>query len=152
MAKQWRRASSQKRGGGLAHAPMDTQFAESRYAIDATVKQNPDEVFDRQWALTLLDLTLKRLQGEFAGSKPQDFDILKGTLMAAHGGIDYAAIASELGVSPGAARVEYTGCANAFGKFTGRKLPKPWLKGPTSTGNCAISPPRWPRNIHEHFV
>ncbi len=105
MAKQWRRASSQKRGGGLAHAPMDTQFAESRYAIDATVKQNPDEVFDRQWALTLLDLTLKRLQGEFAGSKPQDFDILKGTLMAAHGGIDYAAIASELGVSPGAARV-----------------------------------------------
>jgi RNA polymerase sigma factor (sigma-70 family) len=106
MHKQWRRESAQKRGGGLAHAPVDTKFAESRYAVDATAVQDPDEVFDRQWALTLLDLTLKRLQAEFAtAGRAGDFEVLKPTLMAGHGAIDYAAVAQQLGANAGAARV-----------------------------------------------
>src|SRR5262245_59908210 len=34
MSKEWRRASAQRRGGGVAHAPLDTAIAESRYAAD----------------------------------------------------------------------------------------------------------------------
>ena len=49
---------------------------------------------------------MKRLQAEFAAAgKPDDFDALKGCLMAAHGAIDYAAVAARLGVNEGAARV-----------------------------------------------
>src|SRR5437667_12460500 len=36
MAKEWRRASAQKRGGGQTHGPMDTAFAERRYAAEGT--------------------------------------------------------------------------------------------------------------------
>src|SRR3989442_778815 len=36
MAKEWRRLSAKRRGGGQAHVPMDTALAESRYAADAT--------------------------------------------------------------------------------------------------------------------
>jgi RNA polymerase sigma-70 factor (ECF subfamily) len=104
MANEWRRASAEKRGGHHPHIPLDTALAESRFAADS--KHSPDEVFDRQWALTLLDLTLNKLQAEFAAAgKAGDFDQLKSGLMAEHGAIDYSAMARQLGVNAGAARV-----------------------------------------------
>jgi RNA polymerase sigma-70 factor (ECF subfamily) len=106
MSKEWRRESARKRGGGQPHVPVDTAFAESGCAADAPAGLAPDEVFDRQWALTLLDLTLKRLRAEFAAAgKAADFETLKVCLMAGHGTLDYAALARALGCNAGAARV-----------------------------------------------
>jgi RNA polymerase sigma-70 factor (ECF subfamily) len=106
MSNEWRRASTQRRGGGLAHVQFDTSMAESRYAADKSAALAADETFDRQWALTLLDLTLNRLQAEFmAAGKPGAFEVLKGCLMAGRGAIDYETVASRLGVNEGAARV-----------------------------------------------
>jgi RNA polymerase sigma-70 factor (ECF subfamily) len=109
LCKEWRRESAQKRGGGLPHIPMDTAFAESGCAADAAdaaASLAPDEAFDRQWALTLLDLTLKRLQAEFAAAgKAADFETLKVCLMAGPGAMDYAEMARRLGCNAGAARV-----------------------------------------------
>ena len=106
MANEWRRASAQRRGSGQVSVPMDTAFAESRYAAAPAGSLPADETFDQQWALTLLDLTVSRLRAEFAAAgKPGDFTALKDTLIAAHGAIDYAAVAAQLGVSSGAARV-----------------------------------------------
>ncbi len=105
MRKEWRRASAQRRGGGRSHAQFDTVFAESRYAADND-SLAPDETFDQQWALTLLDLTVNRLRAEFeAAGKPGDFDALKSCLLAERGAIDYAAVAKQLGMNEGAARV-----------------------------------------------
>jgi len=103
--KEWRRASAQKRGGGQAHLQVDTAFAESRLAADATASA-PDEIFDRQWALTLLEMSMKRLQAEYAAAgKSSDFDALKSCLTAARGDIDYAGVARQLGGNESAARV-----------------------------------------------
>jgi RNA polymerase sigma-70 factor (ECF subfamily) len=106
MSKEWRRASAQRRGGGQSQVPFDTEFAESRYAADHSATLAADETFDKQWALTLLDLTVNRLRAEFAAAgKPGDFEALKGCLMAAPGAIDYVTVASRLGMNEGAARV-----------------------------------------------
>ena len=103
--KERRRALAHRRGGGQAHALFDTAFAESRYAADSH-SLAPDEAFDQQWALTLLDLTVNRLRDEFSvAGKSGDFEILKSCLMADRGSIDYAAVAKQLGVKEGAARV-----------------------------------------------
>jgi RNA polymerase sigma-70 factor (ECF subfamily) len=105
MNNEWRRASAQRRGGAQAHAQFDTAFAETQYAAD-TSSLAPEEIFDRQWALTMLNLTVERLRAEFAAAgRPGDFDALKSCLMAARGTIDYAALAAQLGVNEGAARV-----------------------------------------------
>jgi RNA polymerase sigma factor (sigma-70 family) len=105
MSKEWRRAATQKRGGGHTHAQFDTAFAESRFAADSN-SLAPDEAFDQQWALTLLDLTVNRLHAEYAAAgKPGDFDALKGSLLAGRGTINYTAVAAQLGVNEGAARV-----------------------------------------------
>ena len=105
MSNEWRRASAQRRGGGTAPAQFDTAFAESRFAADSHALA-PDETFDRQWALTLLDLTVNRLRDEFAAvGKPGDFEGLKNCLLAERGAIEYATVARQLGVNEGAARV-----------------------------------------------
>jgi RNA polymerase sigma-70 factor (ECF subfamily) len=106
MAKEWRRASAQKRGGAQTHVPMDTAFAESRYAAEPTTQLPAEAMFDQQWALTLLDLTVQRLEAEFrVAGKTDEFAILKGCLVAAHGAMDYASVATQLKLSEGAARV-----------------------------------------------
>jgi RNA polymerase sigma-70 factor (ECF subfamily) len=106
MHKEWRRASAQKRGGGRTPVELDTACAESQYAEDPAAGLAPDAAYDRQWALTLLDLTVKRLAGEFADAgRAGDFEVLKGCLLAAHGNIDYADVATRLKLQPGAARV-----------------------------------------------
>jgi RNA polymerase sigma factor (sigma-70 family) len=105
MGKEWRRASAQRRGGGQAQVQFDTVFAESHYAADNHVLA-PDEIFDRQWALTLLDLAVNRLRTEFsAAANPGDFEVLKSSLMAGRGMIDYAVMAKRLDMNEGAARV-----------------------------------------------
>jgi DNA-directed RNA polymerase specialized sigma24 family protein len=106
MSHEWRRASAQRRGGGQSPVAFDTEFAESRYAADPSAKLGADDAFDKQWALTLLDLTLNRLRAEFtAAGKHADFEALKSCLMAARGAIDYATVAARLGANEAAARV-----------------------------------------------
>jgi len=67
MSKEWRCQSAQRRGGAQTHAQFDTAFAETQYGADAS-SLAPDEIFDRQWALTLLNLTVDRLRAEFAAA------------------------------------------------------------------------------------
>ncbi|HVY70993.1 MAG TPA: sigma-70 family RNA polymerase sigma factor [Verrucomicrobiae bacterium] len=105
MSKERRRASAQRRGGGHTHFPLDTALAESRFAADVAALA-PDETYDRQWALTLLDLTVNRLREEFVvAGRRDDFEQLKGCLLGGRGSLDYPAVAARLGVNEGAARV-----------------------------------------------
>src|SRR4029077_5675946 len=82
LLNEWDYASARRRGGGQAPVQMDTAFAESRFAADSQALA-PDEGFDRQWALTLIDLTLSRLRAEFAATgKSGDYDAMKNCLLA----------------------------------------------------------------------
>jgi RNA polymerase sigma factor (sigma-70 family) len=106
MAQEWRRASAQRRGSGQPPLPLDTQSAESRYAIEETAQFAEEAVFDREWALTVIDLSLNRLREEFAAAgNPDRFEALKGCLTAARGTIDYASVAERLGTDEVTARV-----------------------------------------------
>lgn len=105
MLNEWDKASARRRGGGQMLAQLDTAFAESGLAADNQTLA-PDEAFDRQWALTLIDLTVSRLRAEFAATgKSSDYDVMKNCLLAVRGAIDYAAVAKQLNVNEGAARV-----------------------------------------------
>ena len=106
MRNEWRRENAQRRGGGQARIAFDTVFGESALAADPAPALSPDADFDRQWAMTLLDLTLTRLRNEFAkAGRPDDFEILKTSLTATHGNMDYAGMAARLNTTTGATRV-----------------------------------------------
>lgn len=106
LANEWDKVRAQKRGGGKIHLSLDTEMAEQRYSIEPTEGVNPDKVFERRWALTLLERTMTRLREEFIGAgESQEFERLKSFLTASHHGISYADIARDLEMNEGAARV-----------------------------------------------
>lgn len=107
LAKEWRKVSAQKRGGDQLHLSIDTGIAEGRYAA---CTKNPsaqaETLYDREWALTLLELTLSRLKNEYddAGKKER-FNMLRGGLFAPHQEIDYPVLAESLGLTVSATQV-----------------------------------------------
>jgi len=106
LANEWDRLRAQKRGGGQPPLSLDTELAEQRYQIEPVAETSADRVFERRWALTLLDRTLARLREEFAATgRAREFDGLKVCLTAERGEISYREIGAALEMSDGAARV-----------------------------------------------
>ncbi|MBN2703381.1 MAG: hypothetical protein JXR23_04135, partial [Pontiellaceae bacterium] len=107
LVGEFRKASAQKRGGGAFHLSIDTTIAEGRYA--STVESpsvDAERVFDRQWALALLDRTMQVLKNEYAAAgKEELFSILKDGLFLSHQALDYSALAQRLNHSEGSLRV-----------------------------------------------
>jgi len=103
MAKEWRRETAAFRGGGEQPVPLED--GEARY-LEAQSGLSADQLFDRQWALTLIDRTIATLQQEAEDAgKANEFERLKETLMALRGGIDYEGLARQLNSTEGAVRV-----------------------------------------------
>ena len=105
LANEWDRANAQKRGGGRERLPLDWEVGESRLSLEPAHTDTPEREFERQWALTLLDNVVRRLQDEFAlAGKSRQFELLKETLTGGRASVDYAVLASELSMSEEAAR------------------------------------------------
>src|SRR5512136_2799051 len=61
LAEQRRQARRLKRGGGQTPISWDSQTVEERYRLDPADPVTPEQVYDRRWALTLLETVLARL-------------------------------------------------------------------------------------------
>ncbi len=106
MANQWRARSAQRRGGHVSHVAFDVDLAETRYTHQGGEAVSAGEIFDRQWALNLLELTLARMKTEYVqAGKGAEFEVLKPWLTVVRGKIDYPTLAEKLQTSAGAARV-----------------------------------------------
>ncbi len=97
------RAGRLKRGDGRPLLSLDAVVAERRYAQEPADPGNPEQLFERRWALTLLDTVLQRLETEAAESGRADlFRQIKGVLLGDRGGVPYAELAPQLGMSEAA--------------------------------------------------
>jgi len=102
IAKQHARDVTQKRGGGQRLVDFDEGAAEGRLAVDHASPLSPGELFDRDWALTLLEQALDRLAAEQrAMGKAPLFTRLRPFLRAAPERGDYDALAADLGIAKG---------------------------------------------------
>jgi RNA polymerase sigma-70 factor (ECF subfamily) len=106
LAKERDRANAQKRGGGRHSVSLDFQDGESRYQREPADHATPETLYERRWALTLLEQTLAQLRQEFTGSgKQKVFEALKETLTGEGPPRPYAQIAAELDMSEQAVKV-----------------------------------------------
>jgi len=106
LAGDRRRARAQKRGGAQEIFSLDLSAAEQRYATEPADSASPDKLFDRQWALTLLDAVLGRLEQEhLSEGKAGSFAVLRETLMGAREAQPYAELAARLQWTEGAVKV-----------------------------------------------
>ena len=106
LANERDRACAQKRGGGHVPVPLDLDTAEGRYVREPSHSITPDRLFERRWALTLLDHVLARLREEHtARGKGEIFDHLRVFLVGDGRAPAQMEVAAELGLSPGALKV-----------------------------------------------
>jgi RNA polymerase sigma-70 factor (ECF subfamily) len=104
LANERDRDRALKRGGGRALISLDAQTAESRYAVETVDGLTPEKIFERRWALQLLEQVLNRLRAEFvAGGKTDLFDQLKSTLSGQEA--TWGEIANRLAMTEGAVKV-----------------------------------------------
>ena len=69
LAKEWRRRRRRKRGGGRVVLSLDLAAGEDRYNLEPAHELTAEKIYQRRWALTLLEQTLAKLRDEFAGQR-----------------------------------------------------------------------------------
>jgi RNA polymerase sigma-70 factor (ECF subfamily) len=106
LADEWARFHAQKRGSGRVPVSFDAQTAEAQYQNEPADRMDAEKIFERRWALVLLDRVLDRLDQELlqADKKPV-FDQLRGFLIGERGPLNYSEAGSRLGMSEGAVKV-----------------------------------------------
>ncbi len=106
LAEQQRHARRLKRGGGQTIFSWDSRTAEERYGLEPADLTTPERIYDRRWALTLLETVLARLAGEqSAAGKQEIFAQLKGYLWEETREASYAETATRLNMTEGAIKV-----------------------------------------------
>lgn len=106
LANEWKKARTEKRGGGRGCISLDFASGESRYHIEPVDQLTPERFYDKQWALTLLERVLGRLQDEFRrGGKDKQFELLKVYITAQNAPVPYAVVGHQLGMSETAVSV-----------------------------------------------
>ncbi len=84
---------------------LDEVDAEARYRLEPVDRMTAERIYERRWALTLLEGVLKRLRGECVEEgKAELFEGLKGCLTAGEEAVPHAEVAGRLGMSEGAVR------------------------------------------------
>lgn len=107
LANYRREQRAERRGGGQLLLSLDWQSGEERYRLEPADPQTPEKIFDRRWALTLLQRALERLREQYVSSgRGALFAALQETLGAATSPPrPYAELASELHLSESAVKV-----------------------------------------------
>ena len=106
LLNQWDKAHCQKRGGQVRIVPLQLDAAESRYIAEPIDTCTPEQVFEKQWALALLDQVLQQLRAEYEQDGHAElFEVLKPCLVGNRQVQPYAELASQLAMSEGAVKV-----------------------------------------------
>jgi len=100
LSNEYDRAQALKRGGQVRIVSLDRELGEQRF-LQVTSRDEPaDELFERQWSVTLLSVVLSRMKTEMKeAGQTQLFDVLSGCLTTDRDAFQYAEAAAELGVS-----------------------------------------------------
>src|SRR6266851_8912788 len=106
LSKEHDRLNAQKRGGGRRILPLDFKSGETRYHLEPEDRTTPESLYERRWALTLLEQSLTLLRQEFVSAGKQKlFESLKGTLTGDSAMEPYSGIAERMGMSEQAVKV-----------------------------------------------
>jgi RNA polymerase sigma factor (sigma-70 family) len=105
LANQWRHDQAEKRGGGRIHS-LDLADGERRYLQEPAELLTPERIYERRWAMTLLQKAVATLQSNYEASGKGDlFERLKVYLGGNEAAVPYRDLAAQLGTTEGAVKV-----------------------------------------------
>jgi RNA polymerase sigma factor (sigma-70 family) len=116
LAKARRRELAMKRGEGRALVPLDELLAREHADVEPADTLSAERIYERRWALTLLEQVLKRLGEEYrvAGSAPL-FERLKQMLSDDADRPSQAKVAQELSMNENAVKQAFYRLRQRYG-------------------------------------
>jgi DNA-directed RNA polymerase specialized sigma24 family protein len=106
LANERDRNLSRRRGGGAPMLRLDFDSGENRYRMEPEDKRTPETVYERRWALAVLETVLDRLESEQdRAGKSGSFERLKPFLTGEGERGGYQRVADELSMTEGALKV-----------------------------------------------
>jgi RNA polymerase sigma factor (sigma-70 family) len=106
QSKERDRARAAKRGGPLPTLSLDFVAGEQCYVAEPRASGTPEQLFEKRWALTLLERTLNDVRRDYAESgKSQLFGLLEATLIGDSPAVSYAEIGKQVGMTEAAVKV-----------------------------------------------
>jgi RNA polymerase sigma-70 factor (ECF subfamily) len=106
LSKQRRKAGARKRGGDRQSISFDFAAGEKRFALEPFHELTAEKIFERRWAMTLLEQVLARLRVELGtAGKQRHFEVLATYLGGSRRTVPYVKIAGQLQVTEGAVKV-----------------------------------------------
>jgi len=105
LANEWDKARAVKRGGGQVLVSIDARDAEGWYVPAVAHKITPEALFQRRWALSLLERTLARLRAEYATSGKEEQFASLAAFLNYDSEERYDELAARMNMSVGALRM-----------------------------------------------
>lgn len=106
LMNEWDKARAQKRGGGHTCLTLDFDVAETKYRREPYHGETAEAIFDREWALTLLDQARSQLAAEHRTERQrQQFELLQLFLSGEPRALSYAEAGERIGMTEGAVKV-----------------------------------------------
>lgn len=104
LADEWDHVTAGKRDARLT-VSWDAPDPETRYRHEPADTMTPERLFDRQWALNLLETVVQRLRAEYDTSgKGALFTELRFAITGDRNAVPYADLATRLGITEQAVR------------------------------------------------
>lgn len=107
LANQRDHDHTAKNGGGRPLESFDEMLAEGRYAVEAAHGHTPDRLYERRFALALLEDALTELGAQYARAGPEQarrFHALQSRLDGSEGSRPHHEVAAELNLTLDAVR------------------------------------------------
>ncbi len=115
LAKARRRELALKRGEGRSLVPLDELLARERGELEPAISLSADYLYERRWALTLLEQVLARLEEEYrVAGKELLFESLNELLAGESGVPSQADIAKKLGMTEHAVKQAFYRLRNRY--------------------------------------
>ncbi len=107
LANEWNRTRAAKRGGGVRFMPLDQLDAEGRFRTELAAGLDAEKLYERSWALAVLEAVQERLRDEFrAAGKSDHFELLMELLPGGRTDLTYAAAGRQCGLAESALKSE----------------------------------------------
>jgi len=105
LAKEWTRAHRLKRGGGQTVMALDSSDTEQRYRLEPVDDWTAERLYERRWALTVLEQAMATLDREYcAAGKQRLFEELRPFISGDDEDLCYAELSARLQMNEGAVR------------------------------------------------
>ena len=123
LSKEREKGRAWKRGGHTQIVSLDAEEVEGRYRMEPVDRLTPEEIYERRWALTLLERVLGELRKEFEGeSREREFERLKGFLTGEEPRLPYREVAAELSTSEAAVKTSVHRLRQRFGHLLRQEI------------------------------